>query len=195
VGDQWHFEPDTYLAMVRSEIPDYDDLQATLADATADIEARRILDLGSGTGITARSVLDRHPGAVLVGVDGSDGMLTHARSLVPDATFVVQQLEDPLPDGPFDLVVSAFAVHHLDAHGKAALFERVAASLAPGGRFVLCDVVVPTAPVDQPVPLDAGIDQPSPLADQLTWLRDAGLGPTVVHEHDDLAIVRADREG
>jgi tRNA (cmo5U34)-methyltransferase len=195
VGNQWHFEPDTYLAMVRSEIPDYDELQSMLAEATSAVPASRILDMGSGTGVTARSVLDRHPDAQLTGIDGSDGMLAHARELVPEGTFLVQQLEAPLPEGPFDLVISAFAVHHLDADEKAALFDRVAEVLAPGGRFVLCDVVVPTAPVAQPVPLDPGIDQPSPLADQVEWLRSAGLSPTVVWQRDDLAVVAADRRG
>ncbi len=190
---QWHFDPDSYLAMVRDEIPSYDELQARLAAATASVTARRILDLGSGTGVTARCVLDQHPDATLVGVDGSEHMLAHARELVPGASFVVGQLEDPLPEGPFDLVVSAFAVHHLDERGKADLFARVAEVLAPGGRFALCDVVVPAGEVARPVPLEEGVDQPSSIEAQLTWLAEAGLDPRVVHAHDDLAILVADR--
>ena len=54
VGNQWHFDPDTYLAMVRSEIKDYDELQALIADATKSVNVTRVLDLGSGTGVTAR---------------------------------------------------------------------------------------------------------------------------------------------
>jgi hypothetical protein len=38
---------------------------------------------------------------------------------------------------------SVLAAHHLGGPGKADLFRRVAAGLAPGGRFVLGDVVVP----------------------------------------------------
>lgn len=192
---QWHFEPDTYLAMVRDEIPSYDELQIGLADATSGVPARRILDLGSGTGQTARRVLERHPGATLVGVDGSEHMLVHARTLVPEATFSVGDLADPLPQGPFDLVVSAFAVHHLDGPEKADLFRRVAEILAPGGRFALCDVVVPAGEVARPVPLEDGVDRPSSVDEQLGWLADAGLAPSVVHAHDDLAIVVADRAG
>jgi tRNA (cmo5U34)-methyltransferase len=193
VGEQWHFEPDTYLAMVRSEIPDYDGLQQALADSTADVAATAILDLGSGTGVTAQRVLGVHPGAELVGVDASGAMLAHARHLLPDATFVVSDLEAPLPEGPFDLVVSAFAVHHLDGPAKAALFARVAAVLAPGGRLALCDVVVPVSPVARPVPLEAGVDQPSSVEEQVAWLAAAGLEPRVVVARDDLAIITADR--
>jgi tRNA (cmo5U34)-methyltransferase len=193
VGNQWHFDPDTYLAVVRREIPTYDQLQDALADATAAVDAAAILDLGSGTGVTAHRVLARHPEAKLTGIDASAAMLQHARSLLPTATFLVGTLEDPLPTGPFDLVVSAFAIHHLDGAGKADLFDRIASVLAPGGRFALCDVVVPAGPVARPVPLEAGVDRPSTLDDQLRWLDAAGLHPDVVLADDDLAIVIADR--
>jgi tRNA (cmo5U34)-methyltransferase len=195
VASQWHFDPDTYLAMVRSEIADYDALQTALADATRSIPARTILDLGSGTGVTARSVLAAHPGAQLVGIDASDEMLRHARELVPEASFEARELEGPLPPGPFDLVVSAFAIHHLDGAGKADLFRRVTAVLAPGGRFTYCDVVVPTAPVETPVPLEDGVDLPSTVAEQLAWLAEVGLTARVVLAYDDLAILSADRLG
>lgn len=192
MSEQWHFEPDTYLAMVRSEIPSYDELQERLADATADVEAQQILDLGSGTGVTAANVLARHPDAELTGIDGSGYMLEHARASLPSATFIEGDLEEPLPTGPFDLVVSAFAVHHLPSAAKADLFARIASVLAPGGRFVLCDVVTPTGPVEQPVPLEDGVDLPDSASDQLRWLADAGFDASLVHADGDLAIVRAD---
>jgi tRNA (cmo5U34)-methyltransferase len=87
VARQWHFDADTYLEMVRAEVPSYDDLQDRLADETSDVDAETILDLGSGTGITAARVLARHPGAALVGVDANAEMLRHARRAVPAATF------------------------------------------------------------------------------------------------------------
>lgn len=193
VGGQWHFDPDSYLAMVREEIADYDDLQSRLAAATALVPARRILDLGSGTGVTARQVLAVHETATLVGVDASDDMLQHARRLVPEATFSVGTLDDALPEGPWDLVVSAFAIHHLDGPAKADLFARIAAALAPGGRFAMCDVVIPITAVEQPVPLEDGVDRPSSVEDQLAWLAATGLDPAVVYARDDVAIVVADR--
>lgn len=193
MGNQWHFDDDTYLAMVREEVADFDELQHLLADATEHVNAQRILDLGAGTGVTAAAVRALHPDAELVGVDASDEMLDHARALLPDATFVVGRLEDPLPGGPYDLVVSAFAVHHLDGDGKADLFHRIARCLRPGGRFVLCDVVVPTAPVRDAIPLDDEIDRPNTLDDQLGWLRAAGLDPSVLLERGDRVVVTADR--
>ncbi len=192
MGNQWHFDPDSYLEMVRSEIPSYDELQNKVVAATSAVVARKILDLGSGTGITAQHVISKHPDASLIGIDASDGMLTHARELLPDATFIVSGLEDPLPSGPFELIVSAFAIHHLNAAGKAALFRRVASVLRPGGRFVYCDVVVARHPVARPVPLEENVDMPSTVDDQIDWLAKAGLQPQVIFAENDLAVIAAD---
>jgi tRNA (cmo5U34)-methyltransferase len=104
-------------------------------------------------------------------------------------------LEEPLPPGPFDLVASALCVHHLPGREKAELFNRVAAALAPGGRFVLGDVVVPADPDDARTPLTPGYDHPSRLAEQLDWLREAGLHPHVTWAEADLAVVAADLPG
>jgi ubiquinone/menaquinone biosynthesis C-methylase UbiE len=91
-------------------------------------------------------VLARHPAARWTGIDASEAMLARAWERLPDAVLLLSRLEDPLPVGPFDLVVSTLAVHHLDGAGKQDLFARVADVLRqPGGRFVLGDVVVPRA--------------------------------------------------
>jgi tRNA (cmo5U34)-methyltransferase len=189
---QFHWDPDSYLELVRSEVPDYERLQAEIGLATDGIAARRLLELGTGTGVTARSVLAHHPGAHLTGVDSSAEMLAGAG--LPDADLRVQNLADPLPEGPFDLVFSALAVHHLDGPGKAGLFARVAAALAPGGRFVLGDVIVPDDPADVVTPIDdRHYDQPDTVADQLAWLRDAGFAARASWQHRDLAVMVADR--
>jgi tRNA (cmo5U34)-methyltransferase len=194
MAEQFHFDPDTYLAMVRAEVPDYDHLQEVLAEAAGEISAHAILDLGTGTGQTLRHVSRRHPTARLIGVDESDRMLAVARDFVPAADLRVARLQDELPEGPFDLVVSALAVHHLDGEEKAALFRRVAARLTPGGRFVLADVIVPDDSADVVTPLDEGYDLPSRADEQLQWMRDATLTATLRWKHRDLAVMIGDRE-
>lgn len=187
---QFHFHPDEYLQLMRSELPAYERLQAEAAAATGS-GATRLLELGTGTGETARQVLARHPGATLVGIDASADMLAAAR--LPGADLRVSRLEDPLPDGPFDLVFSALAVHHLDGPGKADLFARVAAVLEPGGRFVLADVVVPDDPADAVTPLSPDYDLPSRVDEQLAWMRETGLEPSLVWAERDLAVIAAVR--
>jgi tRNA (cmo5U34)-methyltransferase len=187
-GGQFHFHPGSYLDLMTSELPDYFRLQDEVAAATGS-GAGRLLELGTGTGETAVRVLARHPRARLVGVDVSEGMLGVARDRLPDADLRVARLEDPLPSGPFDLVFSALAIHHLDGPGKADLFRRVAAVLADRGRFVIGDVVVPDDPADALTPLTPDYDMPSPVADQLLWLRDAGLEASAVWSVRDLAVI------
>jgi tRNA (cmo5U34)-methyltransferase len=118
-------------------------------------------------------------------------MLDAARDSLPPARVELRvgRIEDELPDGSFDLVASALCVHHLDANEKADLFRRVRAVLAPGGRFVLADVVVPERASDAVTPLTPGFDKPSSLAEQLEWLRDAGFDPAVTWSERDLAVL------
>jgi tRNA (cmo5U34)-methyltransferase len=190
-GHHFHFDPATYLETIRQEVPAYDDLQDAVAKATAGIHAERVLELGVGTGQTSRRVLDLHPEAELVGIDQSAEMLAIA-SIDLAADLRVSRLEDPLPGGNFDLVVSALAVHHLDGAGKADLFARVADRLRPGGRFVLGDVVVPDDPADAVTPIGGVHDQPSTVDDQLRWLAVAGLDSEVVWARRDLVVIVAD---
>jgi tRNA (cmo5U34)-methyltransferase len=187
---QFHWDPDGYLEMVRAEVPDYDRIQDELALATDGIDARRVLELGTGSGVTSRRVLARHPHAHLTGVDSSEHMLAAAD--LPGADLRLQDLGDPLPEGPFDLVFSALAIHHLDAAAKADLFARVAVVLAPGGRFVMADVVVPEDPADVVTPLDPGFDLPEAVPDLLAWLQGAGLRGHVAWQARDLAVLVAD---
>jgi tRNA (cmo5U34)-methyltransferase len=190
-GAQFHFDPDTYLDMIRAEVPDYDALQEETARASAAVSAQHILELGVGTGETMARVRAVHPDAHIVGIDESATMLAPARDRLPDTDLRVGRLEDELPGGSFDLVVSALAVHHLDGPGKAELFRRVARRLTPGGRFVLADVVVPDDPADAVTPIDGVYDQPSRVDEQLRWLEAAGLRPELVWQRRDLAVIVA----
>ena len=190
---QWHWDPEAYLDNMLAEVPAYEQLQEQTAAATEGVATCMILELGIGTGETARRVGARHPSATLVAVDASAEMLERARAAFPDADLRLARLEDPLPEGPFDLVVSALAVHHLDAAGKRDLFRRVYAALHPGGQFVLADVVVPEREEDAVTPIDWVMDLPDRADDQLNWLREAGLEAELLWSDKDLAVMRATR--
>jgi tRNA (cmo5U34)-methyltransferase len=190
---QWHWDPETYLKNMLAEVPSYPNLQAETAKAAAGVQAQTILELGIGTGETAKRVLAVHPDARLTAIDSSPEMVERARAVVPEADLRLARLEDPLPEGPFDLVVSALAVHHLDGPSKQDLFRRIAAVLEPGSVFVLADVVVPENEADVVTPIDGVYDLPDRVDDQLRWLRDAGLDAETVWSHKDLAVIRATR--
>lgn len=188
---EFAWDAESYLQLMAQEVPDYATLQDQLLTATLARPAQAILDLGIGSGLTAARVLDAHAGATLVGVDANAAMLTAARAALDSRRSALYQsrLQDPLPEGPFDLVISMLAVHHLDGPGKADLFDRIAEVLTESGRFVLADLIVPDDPDDVVTPIDGVEDVPSSLADQLSWLAAAGLRAEVAWQHRDLAVI------
>jgi tRNA (cmo5U34)-methyltransferase len=188
------WDPTTYVDLIHREIPDYDSLQSKLVEATLGIDARSILELGVGSGETSARVLEAHPNAHLVGIDSSKEMLAAANAALSDwhVDLRVRRLEEALSPGPFDLVISALTVHHLQASAKAELFARIRDVLRPGGWFVLADVVVPKDPSDAITPLEPGYDFPSSIDEQVTWMEAAGLGVRVFWRHRDLAVLIGD---
>ena len=137
-----------------------------------------MLELGIGTGETTRRLLERHPGAAVTGLDSSPEMAFRARELGVEVRLA--RIEDPLPDGPWDLVISALAVHHLTDEGKRDLFRRVRETAR---ALVLADVVLASPQV---TPLEPGYDMPAGAEEQAEWCRGE-----VVWSADDLAVIRA----
>ena len=183
---EFQWDPSTYLGQMLDEIPGYAELEDAVAAAAV---GRTILELGTGTGETALRVLARNAGARLTGIDASAAMLAAARARLPgDADLRVQRLEEPLPEGPFDLVVSVLAVHHLDADGKRDLFTRLSRITR---NFVLGDVVVPERPEDAVIEIDGVYDTPSTVAEQLVWLAEAGFDAHAEYVRPDLAVFTA----
>jgi len=141
----------SYDAARRALIPPFDRFYGAAVEALelANAPLARVLDLGAGTGLLSGMVAAAHPGAELVLVDGARAMLDRARERLrghPAASLACADLRDALPAGPFDAVVSALAIHHLDDDAKRVLLGRVHAVLRPGGVFSWAEQVAGVTP-------------------------------------------------
>ncbi|MFI6844915.1 class I SAM-dependent methyltransferase [Kitasatospora sp. NBC_00085] len=125
--------------------------------------APRVLDLACGTGSITERLLARLPGATSVGVDQDPALMAIARGLFagePRFTLVTADLKDPhwadrLPDGRFDAVVTATALHWLPPTDLTRLYRDLAGLVRPGGVFLNAD----HAPEEESIPLLTAADE------------------------------------
>jgi tRNA (cmo5U34)-methyltransferase len=162
--------------------------------------ARHVLDLGAGSGLLTVLIHNRFPQARIHLIDFSAPMLDLARRRLGDAPYAVYEQADyvkaALPQD-LDAVVSALSIHHLDHVDKRALFRKIYAALAPGGRFINAEQVAgPTADLDEcykalwleqvrragatPEQIEASVyrqreDRCASVEEQVQWLREAGF--------------------
>lgn len=203
VGEAFGAVAGTYDASRRRLVTCFDDFYAAATRiATLELPANaKVLDLGAGTGLLSLLIAGVRPDATFTLVDVAQPMLDQAareltaRGIAHET--VLRDLTDELPEGEYDAIVSALAIHHLDDAGKRDLYARAAKALAKGGVFVNAEQVAgPTkrldALYDQLWEADArakgsddgeiaaararmAFDRPAPVEVQLQWLREAGL--------------------
>lgn len=107
-------------------------------------ELRRILDLGTGDAILLAPALEIFPKATGVALDFSPLMLEKARVRLAKfgrrATTVEADLGSAAwrdaVEGPFDAVLSGFAIHHLPHKRKRKLYREIYDLLSDGGLFL-----------------------------------------------------------
>jgi SAM-dependent methyltransferase len=110
-----------------------------------------VIDLGAGTGNTARLI---GPARSMICVDLSTRMLDIAKRKLrdrPNVQYVQADLLDFVTAGNAfcDALVSTYAVHHLIAEEKAELLAAIAGALRPGGRAVFGDLMVRDVAAEQ----------------------------------------------
>jgi SAM-dependent methyltransferase len=108
-----------------------------------------VLDIGAGYGFVTEEVLHAFPNARVTLQDYSDLMLARAREHLVKSraqlSFVLADLTDPAwsqrVGGPFDLIVSAIAIHNLRKLDTiAACYRGIAPLLKPGAPFLDYDL-------------------------------------------------------
>lgn len=175
---QWN--PSTYRDEIRAEIPRYEELQAAAIDAIP-FPPERVLELGFGTAETTERIWERYPECRITGLDASPEMVFHARQLGWEE-MRLGRIEDPLPDGPWDLVIAVLVVHELDHERKRDLFRRVREQ----SRSLVIGDLVAVPPERRVTKLDPAVDRPITAEQLAEW-----CGGEIYWQADDLAVVRA----
>lgn len=100
------------------------------------VEGMEVLDLGGGTGINARTLVNA--GARVTIVDYSHAMLNQAETKKVPATLIQADATNlPLLNESFDIVLISDAWHHF--RDQAGVAREVARVLHPGGRLYIID--------------------------------------------------------
>lgn len=130
--------------------------QAILRKIGGELEGRRVLDAGCGTGRLAIAL--REAGAETWGLDGSARMLAIARRNAPEGIrFTEGRMEAmPFPDAAFDFAVSRYAVHL--ATDLRAVYREMARVLRPGGRLTAVVLHPQWEYLHRPLPRAYGAD-------------------------------------
>jgi trans-aconitate 2-methyltransferase len=93
--------------------------------------ASRVVDLGCGPGNSTELLIERFPGAQVVGVDSSPDMLRQARERLPGVSFVEGDLATWMPDPGTDLLFGNAVFHWVVDH--PAVLARLLQALPRGG--------------------------------------------------------------
>lgn len=116
---------------------------------------RDIVDIATGTGDLAIAMARRIPGARIVGIDLSEGMLEIGRrkaaEAVPEADISFRAadcLELPLPDASADVVTVAYGVRNFADIVRG--YREMLRVLRPGGMIAVLELSTPVSPLVRP---------------------------------------------
>lgn len=148
--DHWNKRAALYGNDVRQAPVRAEALRVLLALLPTNIS--NVLDVGTGTGVTALAVSDKLPGVDVVCSDLSPDMLRHARSQPGSGHIrwvMAHSAHLPFRDGVFDVVTSTFTLHHVPPPEQLVVLRELRRVLAPCGRIVLADQILPSADIDK----------------------------------------------
>lgn len=123
------------------------------------VQVHNLLDLGAGNGIATVQVAKQQPVTHATLTEFSAPMFDMARERFEseppgfDLTWVTGDFReadwhaDVADAGPYDMVVSRFAIHHIPDEDKRALYGAILEWLRPGGLFVNIEHTASASPL------------------------------------------------
>ncbi len=145
IQSQFNLIADQYDVNRKKFIPCFDDFYETTTKSIISniAKPKRILDLGAGTGLLSNFWYQHCLDSEYVLVDIADDMLNVARkrfASIKNVSYQILDYSQGLPDGDFDVIISALSIHHLENEEKIKLFSHIYDKLPEDGLFVNYDL-------------------------------------------------------
>ena len=160
------------------KIDSYDDVHSEymktkvlLAD-NLDKSAKKILDLGGGTGLELIHLFELFPEAEVTVIDITENMLEKLKTrnfAGKVKTICGDFFEVPFGED-FDAVITTSAFHHFKKNEKIQLLKKIKECLKEGGQFINCDLIAltPEEEAAQLVELENNTDESKHIDTPLT---------------------------
>jgi tRNA (cmo5U34)-methyltransferase len=141
----WGARAREYNGFIVRVVPRYTEMIG-LVLAYAPSQARRVLELGTGTGNLSLRLAERWPDAHFTFVDGAAEMLdvtrerlrARAPQVAARARFLAARFEElELEPASIDVVIASLSLHHVQEVG--AIYARIGPALSAGGRLIMLD--------------------------------------------------------
>lgn len=184
--------------------------------------AKRIVELGAGSGLFSAMLRGAFPSAQLDLIDFSEAMLALARQRLTGneenglVTYTLADYSSAALPSDCDAIVSALSIHHLEDDQKREILPRIFAALRPGGVFVNADHIAGPTPELEALYQQRWLadvralgaseqqiadslfrqkeDRRAAVEPQLAWLREAGFRDVDCwYKHSSFAVLTGTR--
>ncbi|MHC1683129.1 MAG: class I SAM-dependent methyltransferase [Clostridiaceae bacterium] len=141
VTTHWNEVAIDYDSLMNKDLSYIDQLDNVISQI--DVSAKKILDIGCGTGALIEKIVDKFPSSNIVGLDPAEEMLSSVRKKFENNNNITYILGSghkiDAEDGTFDCIVTNWALHHLKHEDKIQCAKEIYRVLKPGGKFILGD--------------------------------------------------------
>ncbi len=114
-------------------------------------DAKKILDLGGGTGLELIHLFELFPDAKVTVIDITENMLAKlkTRNFANQVTTICGDFFEVPFGQDFDAVITTSALHHFKKDEKIKLFKKIWGCLKAGGQFINCDLIALAAEIEK----------------------------------------------
>lgn len=136
-----------YDRMIEKVVPYYHEQHEVILSLVpfAKDDKLKILDLGIGTGVLGRILLQNFPNSMVHGIDISEKMIEVCKGALKDLegryTLSCGDIEKADLGADHNIIVAGLTIHHLTDEAKREFFGKIYSSLNNKGVFLIRDII------------------------------------------------------